>query len=103
MSGVRASDDGDLDTDMTSWHEIIETLEAVWWRFLFVVMWVTMISDTNVFRQIEAGSEQLSIPYLIINNEKFIISEKDFKLLIKFLGSEQQSFNSGHHPLQINF
>ena len=39
----------------------------------------------------EAGSEQLSIPDLIINNEKFIISGKDFKLLIKFLGSEQPS------------
>ena len=33
----------------------------------------------------------------------FIISGKDFKLLIKFLRSEQQSHNAGHHPLQINF
>ena len=32
---------------------------------------------------------QLFISDLIINNEKFIISGKDFKLLIKFLGSEQ--------------
>ena len=39
----------------------------------------------------EAGNEQLSISDLIINNEKFIISGKDFKLLIKFLGSEQPS------------
>ena len=52
---------------------------------------ITRISDTNVFRQMEAGSEQLPISDLIINNEKFIISGKDFKLLIKFLGSEQPS------------